>query len=310
MGAGDFGLILLAHVAPGAAGAAEVAALPRELLGWEWRADVVLVAGAAALLYGRGWQALRRHGAGRVATGWRLAAYLGGLLALVAALLSPLDRLQPYLFFVHMTQHGVLMGVAAPLLLLGRPLPIALRGVPGRGARRRLGRWLGGGSAARRWAGWVARPGAAFLLSTAVLWAWHIPAAYNAALEAQWLHDLEHITFFGAFVLFWSRVLGAPGAGARGTPEGRLAYLVAGGVQGSILGGLITLSDRVLYSHYLHVPRLFGMTALTDQRLSGAIMWIFGTLVYALAVGLSIREEDAADAGVGLPVADKAARVS
>ena len=58
-----------------------------------------------------------------------------------------------------------------------------------------------------------------------------------------------------------------------------------------ILGALITLSDHVLYTHYLTMPRLTGLSALDDQRIAGAIMWFPRPLIFGLAAALAMRDE-------------------
>jgi cytochrome c oxidase assembly factor CtaG len=205
--------------------------------------------------------------------------------------MSAIDQLQPFLLFVHMLQHELLMFLAPPLILAARPMPFVLWGLP-TPARKPLARFLVRDTVARRGLAIVVNPWVAFLLSTAILWLWHLPAAYNAALATNTVHDLEHISFFVAFVLFWWPLIGAPLEPARLTGNAqRGLYLLAGATQIGILGALITLSDHVLYTHYLTMPRLTGLSALDDQQLAGAIMWFPGPLIFGLAAALAMRDE-------------------
>lgn len=275
---------------------------PRSLWSWEWRSDVSLVVLIAGLLYLFGWLRLRQAGHFRLATLWRLLAYLGGLLAIVSALMSPLDALQPFLFSIHMIQHEVLMFLAAPLILLGWPMPFALWGLPPY-LRRKLGRLLVRQGLLRRGLAFLVKPGIAFALSTGILWLWHLPAAYDAALASTWVHNLEHLSFFGVFLLYWWPLIGAPPQPSPLTTNAaRGLYLLAGATQMALLGGLITLSDQVLYTHYLTVPRLTGLSALADQRLAGAIMWFPGPLIFGLAAVLAMRDEEAGQAAILSPL--------
>src|SRR3990172_8190249 len=97
---------------------------------WSWRPDVLLVILTLGSMYTSGWRRLRKvrqRGAARV---WPFVAYLSGLGVIAVALLSPIDRFASLLFTAHMIQHLLLMMVAAPLLLLGNPLPASLWGLP------------------------------------------------------------------------------------------------------------------------------------------------------------------------------------
>src|SRR5262249_35645760 len=148
-------------------------------------------------LYVRGWWRLRRTPRTRgAAPGWRLAAYLTGLVTLVLALCSPLETLAELSFTAHMVQHQLLMMTAPPLLLLGAPLPLILWALPVP-LRRRLGALVTRPGPVRRILGTLTWMPIALTLFTVALWVWHHPAAYEAALRHPLLHDLEHLTFFG-----------------------------------------------------------------------------------------------------------------
>ncbi len=252
-------------------------------LRWNWPPAVILVLLVMAGTYSLGWWRLRRQGHHSLAGGWRLTAYLSGLGVLALALLSPIDTLQSLLFSVHMIQHELLMMIAPPLLLLANPFPIALWGMPA-SLRRAIGDMLHSKAIVRRGLRRLTPPWVAWVLYVGILWLWHAPAAYDAALRNELIHDLEHITFFGTALLFWWHVVGAAphihgpmGFGAR------IGYVLAALAQNEVLAVGISLTDRVLYTYYETVPRLWGLSALQDQELGGAIMWIPGGMMYALA---------------------------
>ena len=123
----------------------------------------------------------------------RSAAFWGGVLTLVVALNSPVDVESERLFWVHMVQHVLLLTVAPPLLVLGRPMPRVLRALP-REARMRAVRAVRSGrvGAPLRL---LARPWVSWGVFAVALLAWHIPALYDAALRIQAIHNLEHLTF-------------------------------------------------------------------------------------------------------------------
>jgi len=169
--------------------------------------------------------------------------------------------------------------VAAPLLLLGNPLPFVMWGVPA-GVRRVLGDSLARRGRLRRALRVVTSLPVAGLAYTVTLWAWHLPAAYEAALAHETVHDLEHLTFFAAATLFWWPVI-APAPRFAAPRDAlyyglRIGYLILATAQNTLLGALIGLTERVLYPSYAAAPRLFDLSPLEDQSLAGGVMWSGG----------------------------------
>ncbi len=259
--------------------------LVRALLsGWEWRPEVLTVLVSLGILYMTGWRRLRRQRPGsRLASVPRLAAYLGGLFALALSLLSPIDRLGGQLFYMHMIQHMLSIMVAAPLLWLGMPFPVALWGLPAH-LRRSIARFFVRDSAFRQGLRKVTRPAIAWLAFITIYVGWHDANLYNLALERDWVHDLEHITFFGAALLYWWHVVGAgPRIHGRFPAWARIGYLIGTVPPNMLLGVIIAYSDTVIYTYYLSVPRIWGITALQDQMIGGVIMWIPGSMMFIVA---------------------------
>lgn len=241
------------------------------LLSWNWRPDVLSVLVALGTAFTIGWCRLRKRGA-RAARPWRLGAYLAGLASVGLALLSPIDTLGSLLFLTHMFQHELLIMVAAPLLLLADPLPACLWALP-RGPRRAVRRLLGRGAPVRRVlraATWMPVAWGVFVVT---LWAWHLPAIYEAALRHELLHDLEHVSFFGTALLFWWPIINPAPRLRRQAPFGfRIVYIVAAALQNAALGFTIGVTERVLYPSYAAAPRLWGLSPLYDQAFGGGIM--------------------------------------
>lgn len=233
------------------------------------------------LAYARGrWRAARRGAAlGR----GRDLLFAGGLLALFVALVSPLDALAEALFVAHMGQHLLLGLVAPPLLLAARPLGPVLLGLP-RPLSRCAGAVLQAG--AGRWTRALSRqPLVVLLLHGAVLWAWHAPLAYDAALASELVHALEHLCFVVGGLLFWSVLSAAHTAGGVGH-GGAVLFLFGGSLQGGVLGALLTVAARPLYASHLQSAPAFGLTPLEDQQLAGLLMWVPSGIVFA-AVALA-----------------------
>jgi len=264
--------------------------LPGVLLAWAFDPIPILGAALAAIAYL--WAARRVAAAhpGNPPRTWRSVAFLSGLAAIVVALCSPIEAYEGQLFSVHMVQHMLLELVAAPLLLLGAPVTLTLR-VASAPVRRSLLRLLHS-----RVLAVLTFPLLTWVLFAAVNWGWHFSELYNQALENVALHYLQHATFLVAALLFWWPVVAAdPGRWRLPYPV-RLFYLFLAMPQNSFLGVALMSAPRVLYSHYATSLREWGPDALTDQNLGGILMWVFGDVVFLIAMGAVVaawvRHED------------------
>jgi putative membrane protein len=253
--------------------------LPDYLLrGWVIEPLVVLPLTLAAVLYVEGVRSVRlrhpRSGWPRSWTAW----YLGGIGVLFLALESPIDGYADRLFSVHMIQHTLLIMVAAPMLLLGRPITLALMGSSG-AAHKRVATAAHG-----RVAHVLGSPIVGFASFAIVVWFAHLSWIYNAALTNDLLHGLEHLAYLAAALLFWWPVVATDPGSARLSPPARLFYLFLAMPVMSLLGFVVMSSDHVLYVHYLGAARLLGVSALADQRLGGAIMWVSSMVIGTVAL--------------------------
>lgn len=248
-------------------------ALPDE---WSVEPWVLVVTSVSLLLYVVGWVRLRiRAKRGDLAYAHQGSAFLGGWLALVAALCSPLDTWSDVLFSAHMLQHETLMIVAAPLLVIGRPLPFWLWAFPHASRTRvaslfRLLAWR------RLWA-WLTRPYVAWSLHVFILWGWHMPRYFEAALKNEGIHACQHISFFLSSVLLWWTIIGDSGRGHRGQA---MLSLFTTMIHTGALGALLTLAPTVWYPAYIEPCKTLGIDPLQDQQLGGLVMWIPAGLVY------------------------------
>jgi putative membrane protein len=273
---------------------------------WSLRGDVMLVLMVVAAAYTCGWWRLSSRGHRGPAHGWQPAAYLTGLTVLGLALLSPIDRFASMLFTLHMVQHLLLIMVAAPLLLLADPLSTFLWALPRR-TRYRVGRLFSREGAVRQVLWILTWMPVAWLVFVGTLWAWHHPVAYQAALRHEVIHDLEHLTFFGAALLFWWPIINpAPrvhGCLHPGHPSLHILYLMTAAAQNVVLGALLALPQRVLYPFYAAAPRLWELSPLNDQALGGGIMWVSAhmyLLPILLVVARLLAEEERVEVGAGI----------
>lgn len=249
---------------------------------WNWDVVILLNLALAGWLYARGLKTIwRRTGPGRVVTPGQAWCFLGGLLMVGVAVISPLDLMSDQLAWAHMVQHMLLMTVAAPLLVLGSPGLVGMWGLSREGRRFvgalfRRGRWT------RRIADACGNPLAMWSLYAFATWGWHIPWFYNAALTSAWVHDLQHLSFFVAAVLFW-RVLIDPLNRLRLEPSLAILALFTTTLHATVLGVLMTIAPDPWYTPYDGRTQLWGLSPLEDQQLAGLIMWMPACASYLAA---------------------------
>lgn len=237
-----------------------------------------------AVIYVRGWVRIRRTRPAQFPA-WRLACFLGGIVALFVAVASPLDTLSESLLFMHMGQHFLLMSIAPPLLLFGAPLVPMLRGLP-RWVIRLL-RPLFVSHALPAVGRFLTWPRVAWLAMAIAYIGWHIPRAYEFALASENWHNFEHACFFFTNLLFWWPVIRPWPFRSTQSRWMLIPYLLLADVVNTVISASLCFSGRLLYPSYAALPRPFGLDPLSDQVAAGAFMWVCGTMVYVIpAVGL------------------------
>lgn len=267
------------------------AGLPGPTLSWPLDPVPMVAALAAAVVYVVAWRAVNARHPASPMSAWRLAAWLGGVLVILAALDSPIDSLADDLLSAHMVQHLMLTMVAPPLLAFGAPVLLLLR-VSRPNLRStvilpllhsRLARV--GSSAVLAW-----------LLFTVVMWAAHFTPVFQAALEDGRIHVLEHAAFLVTACLFWWPIVGADPMPGR-LPFGlRLVYALAQMPVMAAVGLVIYFAPTVLYPHYLATAPAAGLDPLVDQQIGGLLMWAVGDVVMLGAVALLVGGWIRADA--------------
>ncbi len=250
-------------------------------LAWSLEPSVLIPLGCTTIIYLWGTLNVWRHaGTGHGITLWRWLSFLGALLALLLALVSPLDALSGVLFSAHMVQHLILILIAAPLLVMS-DFPLAfLWALPRAWAQRFAYRWKRSQTFARTWQV-ISSPIAAWLLFMIVIWIWHARALFEAALQNEMIHTIEHLGFLATAMLFWW-VLLKP-TGQKHLHYGMaIPYLFTTILHSSILGALMTFTSQPWYPYYTALVNPWGITPLEDQQLAGLIMWIPGGIVFTL----------------------------
>jgi cytochrome c oxidase assembly factor CtaG len=256
------------------------------LQSWTFAPCVIIPLLVVATLYLCGWWELHRRLPQRFGV-WHLVAFQAGLLALFLALASPLDVLAELLLQVHMIQHLVLMMVVPPLLWLGAPVLPLLRGLPRPVVKRGVGPFLAW-PPLQRLAHCLTHPlvcWSAFAVSTI---AWHVPNFYELALRSAGWHEVQHVCFLGTALLFWWLVIQPWPSQPRWPRWTMILYLLLADLQNTALSAFLIFSERVLYPTYATVPRLWNLSVLDDQAAAGVLMWVPGSVIFLVPVGVLV----------------------
>jgi putative membrane protein len=180
------------------------------------------------------------------------------------------------LFSAHMAQHEVMMVLAAPLLVLGRPLAPYLWGLP-QDWRRSAGQWSKRPWVARTW-NFVSHPLHAWWIHFVALWVWHVPRLFQATITNDLVHTSQHLSFLVSALLFWWALFRRHGAEKQ--YGAALFYVFTTMIHTGVLGVLLTFSTVVWYRAYSETTAPWGLTALEDQQLGGLIMTVPPIAVY------------------------------
>jgi putative membrane protein len=254
---------------------------------WTFEPGAIVLIGTLGYVYVRRWRHLRAQGGlrgRREAPTGRLMSYLGGLLALVVALISPVDRLADQAFTLHMVQHLLLLDIAPIALICG------LNKVILRPITRRLQRL-------EEAAGVLGHPVFAIVAYVGIMWAWHVPALYDAALSHSFIHVLEHVCFLSVGLLYWWHLLSPIRSRHRLSEMGAVVYMLSTRLFVGLLGIGLTFAPEPLYAFYKEQAPIWGLTAAEDESLAGGVMAFEQSVVMGIAlVWLFVNALTASDA--------------
>ena len=260
------------------------AKVPASRLGSAWEVSpLVLVTAAIALaLFAQAFVRLRRRGRSDHADWRRAALFAGAVVLATLALVSPLDTIgEQYLLSAHMLQHVLIADLAPMLALLALRGPLTFFLLP----RPMLSR-LAGFRPIRGALRFLLRPGVTFVLWASVMLTWHAPFAYEATLHHKAVHDLEHGLFMLAGTLAWIQLID-PARHRRLRRPGRIAFALGLLFVGHPIVDGLFLTGTPAYSTYAdQAHRLFGLSALTDQRIAAVVMFVEQVLTLGTCVAI------------------------
>ena len=245
---------------------------------WELPVWFTLTLVLTAVVYVRGWYALRKTRPAQFNDA-RLLSFLGGLSVLWLAVASPMDEFADALLSAHMVEHLLIMAAVPPLLLYGLPVVPLLRGLP-RPVLRAIVNPIIRRRPLRSLGHFLVRPRVAWVAMNIAYLGWHVPDAYNFALEHEAWHAVEHLCFLWTSILFWYCILWPWPASTRNRNWGIIVYLIAADAVNTMLSAFLTFCDRPVYSYYVDHPNPFGIPPLRDQVLGGAFMWVVGSIFF------------------------------
>src|ERR1700733_7979950 len=223
------------------------------------------------LVYVRGWLAIRKTRPDQFPP-WRLGSFLLGLCVIWFAIASPLDGFADLLLSAHMVEHLLLMSFAPPLLLLGLPRIVTIH-LLGPLIRIKLLRRLGH---------ILIMPLVAWFAMNLIFLGWHVPAAYDFALEHEHWHEFEHICFLGSSILFWWPLVRPWPTSMHTMGWYALPYLIMADIVNTALSAFLAFCGQPVYGYYLREPNPFHISPLSDQMLGAVIMWVVGSLVFLI----------------------------
>jgi cytochrome c oxidase assembly factor CtaG len=250
----------------------------------DWSPPLFLTAATlvSAIVYTCGWFAIRKTRS-HLFPAWRLAAFLLGLGTIWLSIASPLDGFADALLSAHMVEHLLLISFVPPLLLLGFPIVPLLRGLPHGVTVHLLAPFIRS-KFLRSLEHFLTTPLIAWLAMNLIFLGWHIPAAYDFALEHEHWHDFEHICFLGSAILFWWPIIHPWPSRVHHAGWLMLLYLASADIVNTALSAFLAFCDRPVYSYYLRQPNPFHISPMTDQIAGAVIMWVIGSLVFLVPV--------------------------
>ena len=278
------------------------------LKSWTLEPWILLLSVLSMWVYLRGWVGLNRQMPRRFPL-WRAGCFLAGLATIWFSIASPLDAMGNLLLQAHMTQHLLIMMVAPPLIWLSAPGIPLLRGLPNQIRKYWIGPFLAW-KPLRAFFHFLTHPATCLILFIAVTWTWHWPPFYELGLRNASWHQFEHFCFIFVSLLFWWPVI-QPWPSKAVVPRwSMIPYLLIADISNTVFSAAFCFWEKVIYPTYETAPRILGITALDDQAIAGAIMWVPGSILFLIPVAMIIRQQLSPKLSLAIDHRPKAASAS
>jgi putative membrane protein len=250
---------------------------------WNWDPIVITMLSVSFLLYFVGLTRLPKRPEQGIVRRTEKASFFGGWAVLVLSLVGPIHKIGSALFSVHMTQHVLLMLVAAPLLAMGRPLLVFFWALPS-STRDKVADTVRSDWFASSWRA-ISGPLSVWLVQGVVLWMWHIPVLYDAAVNNSAIHIVQHsMMLLSATLFWWTMVHGRAGRLGYGAA---MLYVFLTFVYSGLLSALLVFSRTAWFPIHEGRTAAWNLTPTEDQQLAGLIMWIPAGLLL-IGAGLAL----------------------
>jgi cytochrome c oxidase assembly factor CtaG len=201
---------------------------------------------------------------------WRIASFVFGVLLMAVVQIGPLDTLADSVLVAHMVQHIVLGDFASLFIVLGLTGPVIqplLHMRPTRPLRQ------------------LASPIIALVLWAVDLYAWHVPFLYQAAINHDVVHALEHACMLWFGTLLWLGLIGPLPKPAWFAGWGALVYVIGVRLIGAVLGNVLIWAQTVFYPVYRATDAARGLNPLSDQNVAGGVMMVEEMILTTLILG-------------------------
>jgi len=254
---------------------------------WSFPVPLTLLLALVVFFYVRGWLHLRKVFL-RVITLRKMASFICGVILIWVAVGSPLAALDHELLTVHMVQHLLLMAVAPPMIMLGRPLVALLYGLPKRFVQHIVGPFLWW-APVRQLGQIIAHPVFCWIAATMTVIGWHLPAAFALGQHSVAGHEIQQASFLLAGFLFWLPVIEHWPSISHSPKWSVPVYLFLATLPCDALSAFLTFCGQVVYPSYISAAHVFGISALQDQEWAGVLMWTSITFIYMVpAMALTV----------------------
>lgn len=259
--------------------------LGRFLVGFDASGLGLTIVGLGVALYVYGLVVLRRRG-DRWPVG-RTISWLLGLAVVGWATLGGMAQYSHALFSAHMIAHMLLSMVAPIFLVLGAPVTLALRTLPGPRQPGEVGpRQLLLALLHSRFARVWTHPVVAAAIFVGSLYGLYFTPLFESLMRWHLGHALMDVHFLAAGTLFYYVLIGIDPSPRRLSPPLRFAMLLFTVPFHAFFAVAVMSANEVIADRYwVELDRPYATDLLHDQYVGGSVAWALGEVPLLLVMG-------------------------